>query len=174
MTETLSPVLPDAVDRAARALLERACDSDVSIATAESCTGGLLASLLTDVEGASHAFERGFVVYTNEAKAELLGIPIELIEREGAVSTAVARAMADGALARFGADTAVGITGIAGPGGGSEQKPVGTVCFGLAVAGRDTVVRTLHLPGDRSDVRERSTTVAMHLLREHLGRTQLP
>ncbi|MGN7778226.1 competence/damage-inducible protein A [Mycolicibacterium sp. 22603] len=143
-----------------------------TIATAESCTAGLLAARLADRAGSSAYLAGGVVSYSNEAKIELLGVDEGLIAQHGAVSEPVARAMADGALTRFGADTAVGITGIAGPGGGSEQKPVGTVCFGLALAGRDTVVRTLHLPGDRSDVRERSTTVAMHLLREHLGRTR--
>ncbi|WBP95764.1 competence/damage-inducible protein A [Mycolicibacterium neoaurum] len=145
-----------------------------TIATAESCTAGLLAARLADRAGSSAYLAGGVVSYSNEAKIELLGVDEALIAQHGAVSEPVARAMAEGALARFGADTAVGITGIAGPGGGSEQKPVGTVCFGLAMAGRDTVARTLHLPGDRSDVRERSTTVAMHLLREHLGSTQLP
>ena len=142
-----------------------------TIATAESCTAGLLAARLADRAGSSAYLAGGVVSYSNDAKIELLGVDGALIAQHGAVSEPVARAMAEGALARFGADTAVGITGIAGPGGGTAEKPVGTVCFGVALAGRDTVVRTLRLPGDRSDVRERSTTVAMHLLRQELGRT---
>lgn len=167
MTETLSPVLPDAVDRAARALLERACDREVSIATAESCTGGLLASLLTDVEGASHAFERGFVVYTNEAKAELLGIPIELIEREGAVSAAVARAMAEGALRASKAQVALSVTGFAGPGAPGDEP--GLVHFGCAREGRETALREEHF-GDigRGAIRIECMRVALEMLAEAL------
>lgn len=137
-------------------------------ATAESCTAGLLAARLADRAGSSAYLTGGVVSYSNEAKVDLLGVDAALIAEHGAVSEPVARAMAEGALARFGADTAVGITGIAGPDGGSPEKPVGTVCFGVAVSGRPTLVRTLRLPGDRSDVRERSTTVAMHLLRGEL------
>jgi nicotinamide-nucleotide amidase len=110
----------------------------------------------------------GVVSYSNEAKVELLGVDPALIEAHGAVSEPVAEAMAAGALRRFGADTAVAITGIAGPGGGTEQKPVGTVCFSVMLADGRTDTRTLLLPGNRSDVRERSTTVAMHLLRRAL------
>ncbi|HET9889021.1 MAG TPA: nicotinamide-nucleotide amidohydrolase family protein, partial [Mycobacterium sp.] len=113
----------------------------------------------------------GVVSYSNEAKAELLGVDPALIEAHGAVSEPVAEAMAAGALQRFGADTAVAITGIAGPGGGTEEKPVGTVCFSVKADGR-TDTRTLRLPGNRSDIRERSTTVAMHLLRRLLGGTE--
>lgn len=137
-------------------------------ATAESCTAGLLAARLADRAGSSAYLAGGVVSYSNEAKVALLGVDAALIAEHGAVSEPVARAMAEGALARFDADTAVGITGIAGPGGGSAEKPVGTVCFGVAVSGSPTLVRTLRLPGDRSDVRERSTTVAMHLLRNEL------
>jgi nicotinamide-nucleotide amidase len=109
------------------------------------------------------------VAYANEAKTEILGVDPALIETHGAVSEAVAEAMAEGALRRFGADTAVAITGIAGPGGGTEAKPVGTVCFSVIMVGGRTLSRTLRLPGDRSDIRERSTTVAMHLLRWAIG-----
>ena len=137
-------------------------------ATAESCTAGLLAARIADRAGSSAYLVGGVVSYSNEAKVELLGVDAALIDEHGAVSEQVARAMAEGALARFDADTAVGITGIAGPGGGSAEKPVGTVCFGVALSGRPTLVRTLLLPGDRSDVRERSTTVAMHMLRNEL------
>ncbi|MEK0742203.1 nicotinamide-nucleotide amidohydrolase family protein, partial [Mycobacterium ulcerans] len=143
--------------------------ADRRIATAESCTAGLLAARLTDRPGSSAYVMGGVVSYSNEAKAELLGVDPALIEMHGAVSEPVAQAMAAGAFQRFGADTAVAITGIAGPGGGTEQKPVGTVCFCVLVGDGRNVTRTLRLPGNRSDIRERSTTVAMHLLRRALS-----
>ena len=139
------------------------------IATAESCTAGLVAARLTERPGSSDYVSGGVVAYSNEAKAELLGVDPALIERHGAVSEPVAEAMAAGALARFGADTAVSVTGIAGPGGGTPTKPVGTVCFSVALAEGGVLTRTTTLPGNRSDVRERSTTVAMHLLRRALA-----
>ncbi|QZA15686.1 competence/damage-inducible protein A [Mycobacterium malmoense] len=139
------------------------------IATAESCTAGLLAARLTDRPGSSDYVMGGVVSYSNEAKIQLLGVDPALIEAHGAVSEPVAEAMAAGALRRFGADTAAAITGIAGPGGGTPEKPVGTVCFTVKLADGRTDTRTLRLPGNRSDVRERSTTVAMHLLRRLLG-----
>jgi nicotinamide-nucleotide amidase len=138
------------------------------IATAESCTAGLVAARLTDLPGSSAYVTGGVVSYSNEAKSELLGVDPALIEAHGAVSEPVAEAMADGALRRFSADTVVAITGIAGPGGGTEEKPVGTVCFCVKLADGATDLRTMRLPGNRSDVRERSTTVAMHLLRRAL------
>ncbi len=138
------------------------------IATAESCTGGLLAARLTERPGSSAYIAGGLVAYANEAKTELLGVDPALIEAHGAVSEPVAEAMAAGALRRFEADTAVAITGIAGPDGGTADKPVGTVCFTVALADREPSTRTLRLPGNRADVRERSTTVAMHLLRRAL------
>jgi nicotinamide-nucleotide amidase len=141
------------------------------IATAESCTGGMLSARLTDLAGSSAYVAGGVVAYANEAKTELLGVAPELIAEHGAVSEPVAEAMADGALLRFGADTAVAITGIAGPTGGTEEKPVGTVCFTVKLADGSTSTRTLLLPGNRSDVRERSTTVAMHMLRRALSST---
>ncbi len=139
------------------------------IATAESCTAGLLAARLTDRPGSSDYVMGGVVSYSNEAKSELLGVDPALIEAHGAVSEPVAQAMAAGALQRFSADTAVAITGIAGPGGATAEKPVGTVCFTVMQDGGPTVTRTLRLPGNRSDIRERSTTVAMHLLRRTLS-----
>ena len=139
------------------------------IATAESCTAGLLAARLTDRPGSSDYVMGGVVSYSNDAKAQLLGVDPALIEANGAVSEPVAEAMAAGVLQRFGADTAVAITGIAGPGGGTPEKPVGTVCFTVKLADGPMVTRTLRLPGNRSDVRERSTTVAMHLLRRILS-----
>jgi nicotinamide-nucleotide amidase len=139
------------------------------IATAESCTAGLVAARLTDRPGSSDYVAGGVVAYSNEAKIQLLGVDPALIEAHGAVSEPVAEAMAAGALQRFGADTAVATTGIAGPGGGTPEKPVGTVCFTVMLADGRKETRTLRLPGNRSDVRERSTTVAMHLLRRTLG-----
>jgi nicotinamide-nucleotide amidase len=139
-----------------------------TIATAESCTAGMVAARLTDRAGSSAYVMGGAVVYSNEAKSELLGVDPALIEAHGAVSEPVAEAMAAGALRRFGVDTAVAITGIAGPGGGSKEKPVGTVCFTVTRADGATITRTLLLPGERADIRERSTTVAMHLLRRLL------
>jgi nicotinamide-nucleotide amidase len=139
------------------------------IATAESCTAGLLAARLTDRPGSSDYVMGGVVSYANDAKAQLLGVDPALIEANGAVSEPVAEAMAAGALQRFGADTAVAITGIAGPDGGTAEKPVGTVSFTVKLADGRMVTRTLRLPGNRSDVRERSTTVAMHLVRRILS-----
>jgi len=139
------------------------------IATAESCTGGLLAARLTDRPGSSVYVAGGVVAYANEAKTELLGVEPALIAVHGAVSETVAEAMAEGALNRFAADTAIAITGIAGPGGGTDDKPVGTVCFTVKLGDGETFTQTIRLPGNRSDIRERSTTVAMHMLRRALG-----
>jgi nicotinamide-nucleotide amidase len=143
------------------------------IATAESCTAGLLAARLTDLAGSSGYVAGGVVAYADEAKTELLGVDSALIAEHGAVSEPVAEAMATGALRRFAADTAVAITGIAGPGGSTEDKPVGTVCFSVLLGDGPKLIekltRTTRLPGNRSDIRERSTTVAMHLLRRALS-----
>ena len=138
------------------------------IATAESCTAGLLAARLTDQPGSSAYVLGSVVAYANSAKTELLGVDPALIVEHGAVSEPVAEAMAAGALARFGADTAVAITGVAGPGGGTEDKPVGTVCFCVRASDGRMITRTTRMPGERADIRERSTTVAMHLLRRLL------
>lgn len=139
------------------------------LALAESCSGGLLAARVTDLEGASEYFAGGVVAYSNEAKAEMLGVDPALIEAKGAVSPEVAEAMAIGALERFGADVAVSITGIAGPGGGSEEKPVGYVCFNARLADGTSIARDPVIPGGRLDIRERSALVGMHLLRMLLG-----
>jgi nicotinamide-nucleotide amidase len=139
------------------------------IATAESCTAGLLAARLTERPGSSAYVAGGVVAYANEAKVELLDVDPRLIEEHGAVSEPVAGAMAEGALKRFEADTAVAVTGIAGPDGGSDEKPVGTVCWSVKLADGGSITRTLVLPGDRADIRDRSTTVAMHLLRRVLS-----
>ncbi|MCW3047100.1 MAG: competence/damage-inducible protein [Solirubrobacterales bacterium] len=140
-----------------------------TIATAESCTGGLLAGRLTDLAGSSDYVLGGLVVYADDAKTALAGVPPELIERHGAVSTEVAAALADGARAALGADVGVGITGIAGPGGGTPAKPVGLVCFSVAGPGGARLTRSAQLPGGRADVRDRSTTVALHMVRRLLA-----
>ena len=137
------------------------------IATAESCTAGLLAARLADIPGCSDYFAGGVVSYSNEAKAEMLNVDPVLIAECGAVSEPVVESMVNGALYHFAADTAVAISGIAGPDAGSPEKPVGTVCFAVR-AGSVAITRTLLLPGNRSDIRERATTVAMHLLRRAL------
>jgi competence/damage-inducible protein CinA-like protein len=139
-----------------------------SIATAESCTGGLLAARLTELAGASDYFKGAIVPYSNEAKVALADVPAGLIEAHGAVSAEVARALAEGARSRVQADVGVGVTGIAGPGGGSEEKPVGLVWLSVATDGTEPHTRSVHLPGTRADVRDRATTVAMHMIRRAL------
>jgi nicotinamide-nucleotide amidase len=138
------------------------------VAVAESCTGGLLAARLTERAGASDYVMGGVVSYADAAKSSLLGVDPELISSFGAVSPEVASAMASGALAAFDSDVAVAITGVAGPGGGSEAKPVGYVCWSLLTASGESLAREVRLPGDRAEVRDRSTTVALHLLRRLL------
>ncbi len=144
------------------------------IGLAESCTGGLLAARLTEQPGASEYLAGGVVTYSDAAKVELLGVPAELIERHGAVSPEVARAMTEGALARFDADVACAITGIAGPGGGTEEKPVGFICWCAADAEGNAIERHIVMPGDRVEIRDRSTTVAMQILRRLLRGEDLP
>ncbi|HEV3047911.1 MAG TPA: competence/damage-inducible protein A [Solirubrobacteraceae bacterium] len=139
-----------------------------TIATAESCTGGLLAARLTELPGSSAYFKGGLVVYSNEAKVALAGVPPRLLEEHGAVSAEVAEALADGARGALDADVGVGITGVAGPGGGSEHKPVGLVWLSVASGAGEPLTREVKLPGARADVRERSTTIAMHLVRRVL------
>jgi nicotinamide-nucleotide amidase len=154
-------------DERAAALLDDYRKKGLRIAAAESCTGGLLAALLTEIPGCSHVFERGFVTYSNAAKAQSLGVDEALIERVGAVSAEVAQAMAAGALAHSAADVAVGITGIAGPNGGSAEKPVGLVYFGLARRGGPTRFRERRF-GDlgRNNIRLASLDEALTLLEE--------
>lgn len=154
----------------AEALVRAYAASGKRIATAESCTGGLVAGLLTAVPGSSAVIERGFVTYSNEAKAESIGVPMALIAEHGAVSEPVARAMAEGALKASRADVAVSITGIAGPGGGSAEKPVGLVHFGLAARNAPTrhVERRFGDPG-RAEIRRLSVAEALGLLDEALG-----
>jgi nicotinamide-nucleotide amidase len=142
--------------------------ADRFVAVAESCTGGLMSARLTELPGSSAYFAGGVVVYSNEAKVSFADVDPDLIIRFGAVSTEVAEALASGAAARFDAAYGIGITGIAGPDGGTEEKPVGTVCFAVSTGDGARLTRRVRLPGSRSDVRERSTTVAMHLLRRLL------
>ncbi|WP_075215884.1 CinA family protein [Mongoliimonas terrestris] len=160
----LSPLVPRAA-----ALVAAARAAGVRIATAESCTGGLIAALLTEVPGSSDVVDRGFVTYSNGAKTDLVGVPADLIAAHGAVSEPVARAMAEGALARSDAHVAVSVTGIAGPGGGSAEKPVGLVHFALAATGRPTrhVERRFGDLG-RAGVRLATVETAMRLLEESL------
>jgi nicotinamide-nucleotide amidase len=141
---------------------------------AESCSGGLLAARITNVRGASEYMAGSVVAYSNEAKAELLGVDPALIEAKGAVSPEVAEAMAIGALERFGADVGVSITGIAGPDGGTEEKPVGYVCFNARLADGTAIARDPTIPGGRADIRERSALVGMHLLRILLSGAEPP
>ena len=163
-TETLSPVLPNETEEATRRLLSKACERGLTLVTAESCTGGMLASLLTDVQGVAHAFDRGFVTYTNEAKSEMLGIPLDLIEEKGAVSKTVAIAMAEGALERSRANIALSVTGYADKG----EEP-GLVHFGCARKGRSTAHREEHFgPIGRGATRVECMRVAVEMMTEML------
>ena len=140
------------------------------LATAESCTGGWIAKVVTDIPGSSQWFERGFVTYTNEAKMELLDVPRELFEAHGAVSLPVVMEMAIGALRHSRARVAVSVSGVAGPGGGSEAKPVGTVCFGWALGDCLRRVDRRRFPGDREAVRRQAVIRALEGVGELLGR----
>jgi len=142
----------------------------LTIATAESCTSGLLAARLTELPGASDYVRGAIVAYANDVKVATAGVPAELIERHGAVSPEVAEALADGARVRLDADVGVGVTGVAGPGGGTEEKPVGLVCLSVTGPGDAVLTRSVNLPGGRADVRDRATTVALHLVRRALAR----
>lgn len=161
------PELWDKAAAAARLLGEVALEAKASVATAESCTGGLVAALITEVPGASAWFDRGFVTYTPLSKTEMLDVAPETIEEKGVVSEPVAHAMARGACARSRANYAVSLTGVAGPGGGTEETPVGTVCIGWAEKLRDgrtvvTSARTIHVPSEtRSVVRIEAARIAL-------------
>ncbi len=160
---TSEPPASDLTARVARLLLEK----ELRLVTAESCTGGLIAAACTDVAGSSAWFERGFVTYSNDAKTELLGVDTALLQRDGAVSEAVARAMVLGALAHSHAQVAVAVTGVAGPTGGSPSKPVGTVWFGFAVPGQ-LITENCHFAGDRAAVRAATLQHALARLVEML------
>ncbi len=147
-----------------------ACNAHgVMLASAESCTGGMIAAALTAVAGSSSVFERGFVTYTNQAKQDMLGVPAALFERVGAVSEDVARAMAEGALAHSRADVSVSVTGIAGPGGATPGKPVGLVHIAAARAGHDTRHTRFEFSGERGDVREQAVMTAFDMVLDILS-----
>ncbi len=150
------------------ALLQACRERKLMLATAESCTGGLLAGALTAIAGSSDVVERGFVVYSNAAKHEMLGVPLATIEQHGAVSEPVARALAEGAIAKSKADIAVSITGIAGPGGGSAEKPVGLVHFATARRGQATIAHRRVFPGNRDMVRLAAVAAALSLIADRL------
>ncbi|MEJ0020006.1 MAG: nicotinamide-nucleotide amidohydrolase family protein [Acetobacteraceae bacterium] len=152
----------------AGALLEACRARNLRLATAESCTGGLVAAALTAIAGSSDVVDCGFVTYSNAAKVELLGVPADLIAQEGAVSEAVARSMAEGALRRSHAGIAVSVTGVAGPGGGSATKPVGLVCLGLARRGQDGMSESHVFTGDRTAIRAAAVKQAFALIRAAL------
>lgn len=152
-------------------VLQRCRARGLTLATAESCTGGLVAARLTSVPGSSDAFVGGFVAYANEVKAHELGVPEEVLERHGAVSAETAAAMAAGARKRLGADVGVAVTGVAGPGGGTPDKPVGLVYL-HAAAPDGALARRLEFPGDREAVRGRSTAAALHLVRTLLSQSR--
>ena len=139
------------------------------LATAESCTGGWVGQLLTSLPGSSQWYERGFITYANAAKIEMLGVPAEIIDEHGAVSEETASAMAAGALAHSHAQATLAISGIAGPGGGTPQKPVGLVCYGWALADGTVMSSTCRLDGDREEIRSRAVAAAMRGLIELLG-----
>ena len=152
--------------RRAETLLQSCREAGAMLATAESCTGGLIAATLTAIAGSSDVVDRGFVTYSNEAKTDLVGVPAAMIARHGAVSEQVAGAMAEGALARSRAGFAISVTGVAGPGGGSDEKPVGLVWFGCAATGRPTVTRHHVFPGDRTEIRRATVAEALAMLQE--------
>jgi nicotinamide-nucleotide amidase len=154
----------DRIRALAEAVLTRCREKNLIVATAESCTGGLIAGALTDIAGSSNVVERGFVTYSNRAKTEMLGVAAALIAEHGAVSAEVARSMATGALAHAPVELAVAVTGIAGPGGGSADKPVGLVHLAIARRGGKTHGEHHVFPGDRSGIRRATVERALELL----------
>lgn len=140
----------------------------LKLATAESCTGGLIAACLTAIPGSSDVVERGFVTYSNEAKTQMLGVPADLIVEKGAVSFFVATAMAEGALAHSSADVAISVTGIAGPGGATPKKPVGSVCLALAMKGRETAALWKVFAGDRAAIRLGAVKEALKMIEDEV------
>ena len=169
MAEALDPAIPKTVDDLVHQVLERACERELKLVTAESCTGGLLASLLTDIPGCSHAFERGFVTYSNEAKHEMLGVPDAVLRDPGPVSEPAARAMAEGALRNSRGDLALSITGYAEKDPESD-KPAGLVHFAVAAAGAPTVHHKAEY-GEvgRAEVRIRCLETGLKMMRTALG-----
>jgi nicotinamide-nucleotide amidase len=169
LSETLEPALPDHLDEQAERLMQRLCDEGLTVATAESCTGGMLAALLTDIEGAGRGFDRGFVTYTKDAKADLLGIDRSLLDQNDAVSETVVRAMAEGALHRSRAEIALGVTGFAGPAApGCEE---GLVHFALAGRDRPTLHREEHFGAlGRGAIRVKSLKAMLDMLEGALAK----
>ena len=163
MSETLEPALPQDLDRLAERWMRALCERGLKVATAESCTGGMLASLLTDIEGCGHGFDRGFVTYSKQAKSELLGIAESLLDDNDAVSEPVARAMAEGALGRSGADIAISVTGFAGPAGDGKEE--GLVHFALASKQAETTHRVEHFGAKgRGPIRIAALRVMLEML----------
>jgi nicotinamide-nucleotide amidase len=168
LSETLEPALPDHLDQQAERLMHGVCDKKLKIATAESCTGGMLAALLTDIEGAGHGFDRGFVTYSEDAKSELLGIQRDVLDKNEAVSEVVARAMAEGALKRSQADISLAITGFAGPAGPNHEE--GLVHLALARHGSPTVHRVEHFGAiGRGGIRVKSLETMLEMLEQALA-----
>jgi len=160
----------EALKKQAAGIINECRKRGLMIATAESCTGGLIAALLTEIPGSSTVFERGFVTYSNHAKTQMLAVDSDIIAENGAVSEAVACAMSIGARKHAKVDIAVAVTGIAGPDGGSAEKPVGTVCIAIA-SEADNAVQTFHFKGDRGEVRLQSVEAALAMIREMLTRS---
>ncbi len=163
------PLIDSEIAGLAEELGRRLAARGLLAATAESCTGGLVAGAITAIAGSSGWFDRGFVTYSNEAKVDMLGVDPAALERDGAVSESTALAMADGAILRSRASVAVAVTGIAGPAGGTHAKPVGMVCFGWAMRGGATASATHQIPGDRGAVRRASVVLALQGLIDCLG-----
>lgn len=157
--------MPDLISDVFAALKKRGG----TIATAESCTGGMIAAAITDVAGSSEFFDRGFITYSNQSKIDMLSVSPDTLEHHGAVSEQSAAEMARGAIDKSRADIAIAVTGIAGPGGGSAEKPVGLVFIGIAVRGGDVQIFRHHLTGDRADVRAQTVRAALTHLREALS-----
>jgi nicotinamide-nucleotide amidase len=168
VSETLEPALPDHLDEQAERLMHLICDRKLTIATAESCTGGMLAALLTDIEGAGHGFDRGFVAYTKDAKHDLLGIGQDVLDHNEAISETVSREMAEGALRRSKAQIALGVTGFAGPAGDGHEE--GLVHMALARQARPTMHRVGHFGAiGRGPVRVKSLEAMLNMLEDALG-----
>ena len=165
----MTQLLPSELLADAKRVIDVCREAELKIATVESCTGGLLAGALTGIAGSSDVLERGFVTYSNDAKSELVGVPVALINAHGAVSEEVARAMAEGGVAQSRADLAIAITGIAGPGGGTADKPVGLVHIAGARDGRETQHLARVFSGDRDDVRLASVSAGLGLLLSIVG-----
>jgi len=168
----MNTVLPPTVVDAAEALLAACKERGVILATAESCTGGLIAGCLTEVAGSSAVFDRGFVTYSNEAKTDMVGVPRDMIEAHGAVSASVAKAMAIGALAKSRANLTIAVTGIAGPGGGTAEKPVGLVHFASAMQRAYTMHEEHVFEGTRADIRRETVRTAIRILADRLNATK--